>query len=54
MDRDPLDCISAPTGTTMSPGAPIQVGGVSCVAKTCIAVGSTGSSPVRTLSEREM
>jgi len=35
----------------MSPG-PVQFGGVSCVAKTCVAVGSTGSSPARTLTER--
>lgn len=42
----------APSATALSPGVPIQLGGVSCVAKTCIAVGSAGSSPVRTLTER--
>jgi hypothetical protein len=42
----------APSATTMIPGAPIQFSGVSCVARTCIAVGSTGSSPVLTLIER--
>ena len=36
----------------MSAGASIQFGGVSCVAKACIAVGSTGSIPVQTLIER--
>jgi hypothetical protein len=42
----------APSATTMSPGAPTQFGGVSCIAKTCIAVGSTGSSPARTLIQQ--
>lgn len=41
-----------PTATTMSSDAPDRFGGVSCVANTCIAVGSTGASPVRTLIER--